>query len=63
MEDASNDVIARTNIPCVGLGYSGYWASQRELAQFMAHLPDRFSEYGSVYLRRSPNKFDGNGKA
>jgi hypothetical protein len=54
-------IIARANIPCVGLGYSGYWSSDSELQQFLANLPQRWTCYGSVYLRRAFSKFDSHG--
>ena len=58
---AMPDLIARVNIPCVGLGYSGYWKDERELARFMAHLPHRLQSYGAITLRCSPSTFDANG--
>jgi hypothetical protein len=58
---ADEYVLARANIPCVGLGYSGYWRSDRELQRFLANLPQCWTYYGSVYLRRAPNEFDSHG--
>ena len=55
------ELAARTNVPCVGMIYTGLWRDRLDLENFLTDIPPRFKVYGSILLRRAPNKFDDNG--
>lgn len=59
--DMDMEPAAKANVPCVGLLFSGYWLDAADLASFRLNMPPHFTRYGSILLRRAPNKHDENG--
>jgi|GEM_PF-5636758 len=56
-------VVAKANVPCVGLLYSGYWVDDADLDAFVLDIPAHLRRNGGINLRLAPNEHDENGAA
>lgn len=61
MANWNMSVVAKANVPCVGLLYSGYWVDEDDLDKFVAEIPPHLQRPDGINFRRAPNEHDDNG--